>query len=609
LQFADGVYDINSGTFTPGAQVVDVEAIRADISAARAAVPERPATVVEPDGDITAPAPTPEPEPEPTPEPTPAPTPEPEPEPTPAPAPLPAMRVNGTASELAATGHFVLTPDVRHAGGTVQSEQRLDVAADFDIAFRMHLGAHDGADGIAFVLHADPAGSAAMGQEDLGEHMSVRGIANGLAIEFDTYWNRHPHDVPEDHTNFFDTDGDFRSAPVVLGELEDDAWRDVVVNWRAAEQRLSYSVDGTEVGALTVDLAATYLGGSSFAHFGFGAATGGDSNTHQVALERVAATDPAPTDPVTLTGTAGDDVVYWEDLDDTMTTVDGGAGFDVIAPRRDWIGLDIDLRDVELISVERIDGGSKDDVIHGTAGDDVIGGGGTGRLGDQLFGHAGDDVFVVAAAAHSGGATTVDGGAGDDTVRGTDGDDVIMLQDFDAASGVERLDAGAGDDVLTGGKPWFVHHVDLRGIEVRGLERIQGGDRDDVLHGSAGDDVIDGGGGDDVVSGGAGADTFVVDLTAGGRDRILDFTVGEDRLLVDAAAAAAASPDLAATAGDAATVELADLIRHPDWDVSASDDGDVVFSTPLGEVELEGVAFTADRASTAGLAELADLML
>jgi hypothetical protein len=57
LQFADGVYDINSGTFTPGAQVVDVEAIRADISAARAAVPERPATVVEPDGSITAPDP------------------------------------------------------------------------------------------------------------------------------------------------------------------------------------------------------------------------------------------------------------------------------------------------------------------------------------------------------------------------------------------------------------------------------------------------------------------------------------------------------------------------------------------------------------------------
>ena len=291
--------------------------------------------------------------------------------------------------------------------------------------------------------------------------------------------------------------------------------------------------------------------------------------------------------PIRLEGTSGDDVFHWEDVDGTIKAVDGGDGFDVMAMRRDWLSLDVDLRDAELTSIERLEGGISDDVVHGSAGDDVIVGGGTGRYGDELFGHGGDDVFVVAQPEYGGAPTRVDGGAGHDTVRGTDGDDVIMLRDFSIDRGVEVVDAGAGADVLTGNKAWLVHHIDLRGVEVRGLERIRGGDKDDVLHGSAAGEIIDGRGGDDVVSGGGGADSFVVDLADGGHDRIVDFSPGNDRLVLDAEALATLYPALATTGGDGAAghVLVERLFGREGWTFRAETGEGAMLLHPGGSIE------------------------
>jgi Ca2+-binding RTX toxin-like protein len=59
--------------------------------------------------------------------------------------------------------------------------------------------------------------------------------------------------------------------------------------------------------------------------------------------------------------------------------------------------------------------------------------------------------------------------------------------------------------------------------------QIWGGDGDDTLNGGGGDDVLIGGAGRDRLSGGAGADLFVGDVTEG-RDDILDFELGVDRI-------------------------------------------------------------------------------
>ena len=89
-------------------------------------------------------------------------------------------------------------------------------------------------------------------------------------------------DIAADHTGFLGTNSAFATTPVALPNIEDGAWHPVVVTWNAATQTLSYTFDGQSRGTLTGNIATQFLGGSNFAYFGFGAGTGGLSNTQSV---------------------------------------------------------------------------------------------------------------------------------------------------------------------------------------------------------------------------------------------------------------------------------------------------------------------------------------
>jgi len=97
---------------------------------------------------------------------------------------------------------------------------------------------------------------------------------------------------------------------------------------------------------------------------------------------------------------------------------------------------------------------------------------------------------------------TINGGEGNDLLRGTDGDDQIF-----GRRGNDRLFGGDGNDQATGG---------------RGNDRVFGGAGDDILRG-------------ETLTGGAGMDTFV--LTSGGIPdsplTITDFKIGQDSLQID----------------------------------------------------------------------------
>ena len=167
-----------------------------------------------------------------------------------------------------------------------------DLSQNFSISFKVNLGTKDaqGADGIAFVLHNDLIGGDAIG---FGPAVAGSyGINNGLAIEFDTWNNGVKYgDIADDHTSIIDTDAPLAKSvvgnAVGLGNIEDGRWHNVTVSWDAGAQTLVYWFDGRMVGTLTKDLAATYFGGSHFAHFGFTGATGGASNLQQVRITSV----------------------------------------------------------------------------------------------------------------------------------------------------------------------------------------------------------------------------------------------------------------------------------------------------------------------------------
>lgn len=108
----------------------------------------------------------------------------------------------------------------------------------------------------------------------------------------------------------------------------------------------------------------------------------------------------------------------------------------------------------------------------------------------------------------------------------------VVIASGDMATGTEQrdviLDAGAGFVFAGGGGDLYL------GGGASAL--VDGGAGDDLLVGGGGADTLIGATGDDTLTGGDGADIFVFApgpfgaAADAGDDRVLDFSVGEDRL-------------------------------------------------------------------------------
>lgn len=145
--------------------------------------------------------------------------------------------------------------------------------------------------------------------------------------------------------------------------------------------------------------------------------------------------------------------------------------------------------------------------LDGTAGDDTLRAG----FGDTLSGGDGDDALM--------------GHRGDDHLIGGDGDDLLR-----AGAGNNLLEGGDGSDLLIG----VESHADM----ATGLETMltpPGGPSLDILDGGDGDDVLRMGHGD-VGIGGQGSDLFEVQAEAPEDDALLpvieDFDPEHDRLVL-----------------------------------------------------------------------------
>jgi Ca2+-binding RTX toxin-like protein len=220
-----------------------------------------------------------------------------------------------------------------------------------------------------------------------------------------------------------------------------------------------------------------------------------------------------------IQGSARNDVIAIATLAG-IEAIDGGEGSDVV---RLTAGDDrLSLANVEVTSIETIDAGAGNDTVIGSEGADrILGGPGD----DRLSGLGGDDVFLVEG---MGGFDVFRGGEGTDRIEGSAGDDVIGLADTSGhLAGIEIIDAGAGHDVirLTGGND----RLDLTALSVTGVEVIEAGAGNDTVTGSAGADRIDGGSGNDRLTGGAGDDVFAVAGTDTGFD-VMKGGEGTDRI-------------------------------------------------------------------------------
>ncbi len=104
-------------------------------------------------------------------------------------------------------------------------------------------------------------------------------------------------------------------------------------------------------------------------------------------------------------------------------------------------------------------------------------------------------------------ANAIDGGRGDDELRGEGGADTLRGDRgndrlFGGEGDDPLLDGGTGNDIIEGGDG----ADQLRGGEDQ--DQLLGGDGNDDLQGGPGDDTLEGGGGSDTLAGGSGIDRY-----------------------------------------------------------------------------------------------------
>ena len=240
-----------------------------------------------------------------------------------------------------------------------------------------------------------------------------------------------------------------------------------------------------------------------------------------------------------LGGGDGNDVFVYRGSETGLDEVDGGSGTDRVEAAEDEtvIGL-ASLQNVEQISgnghsgvmltgtdlAETIDLAAVDvsglSLIYMAAGNDLL----IGAAGsDTVDLGLGDDVFRISG---DQGADAVTGGAGTDRVEAGADNSVIRLSSL---AGVEQL-AGVGFANVAVAGTALGDVLNLANVTLTGIVRVDGGDGNDTLTGSAQADTLRGSGGNDVLAGGGGNDIFEFASETDGADTV-DGGSGTDQIL------------------------------------------------------------------------------
>ncbi|MCV2875055.1 hypothetical protein OE810_02170 [Rhodobacteraceae bacterium XHP0102] len=271
-----------------------------------------------------------------------------------------------------------------------------------------------------------------------------------------------------------------------------------------------------------------------------------------------------------LTGGDGDDLLIADDTD----TIDGGddndtAVFTAAVSAANLLDADlVNVENVGVIGAYNFDfsaqtealnisgsSGTGDDaaktIVGGAGGDTILGGSGndtiTGGAGaDRLFGGDGDDIFLIDAVdkvkppppPHHLIGEVIHGGSGIDIIRfiSTKPSDILTLTadvsvetiELSDANGLTTGTATTGIDASNMASP---ENVSLRGND--GANQLTGNGGNNTISGGGGDDTIRGGAGSDLLTGGAGSDDFYMNLNNDGVDKITDFQVLADNVILE----------------------------------------------------------------------------
>ncbi len=196
--------------------------------------------------------------------------------------------LNGNATNITVGSDdcIQLTAAVNNQLGCAWSGSQIDFASDFSLTLDYYFGNNiNGADGNTFTFQ--PSASTACGTA--GGQLGAGGLTNALSIEFDTYDNDNPmhvYDMSCDHIAI-EIDGNHQNAapaagPVCaktsMGNIDDGAVYEVVIDWNATTQTLEVFFDGVSRLTYNNDIVNNVFGGQSLVYWGATSATGGLNN-------------------------------------------------------------------------------------------------------------------------------------------------------------------------------------------------------------------------------------------------------------------------------------------------------------------------------------------
>ncbi|HAP39348.1 MAG TPA: hypothetical protein DCQ94_06260, partial [Nitrospira sp.] len=245
----------------------------------------------------------------------------------------------------------------------------------------------------------------------------------------------------------------------------------------------------------------------------------------------------------TMEGGTGNDTYYYDTVGDVIIE-QAGEGTDLVLSAFTYtLGANLENLTLYGASNRGGTGNDLDNVITGNTGSNALNGG----LGnDTLMGGDGHDSLVGREDNDSllggSGNDTLNGGVGVDTMEGGTGNDTYY---YDNVGDVIIENGGEGTDLVLSSLTYTLganlEHLTLFGASNRngtgnGLDNvITGNTGRNQLVGDAGADTLAGGLGNDTLTGDAGTDSFLFNTAPGASniDRITDFSVTEDLIVLD----------------------------------------------------------------------------
>ncbi|PSJ72080.1 hypothetical protein C7N43_36055 [Sphingobacteriales bacterium UPWRP_1] len=212
---------------------------------------------------------------------------------------MPPFVVNGSATQLSGQC-YQLTPEQPTQGGSIWSQQQIDLNQSFEAEATVYLGcaspitcfedADDGADGIVFAFQPLSTSIGAT-----GGGIGIQGVTPSLCIELDTYPNGGNSDPLYDHIRIF-ANGDLDHAspnsltaavPLIdaATNAEDCTEHILNVSWNAPSQTITVYFDCELKLTYTGNVVNNIFGGNPNLYWGFTSATGACTSEHRVCVQ------------------------------------------------------------------------------------------------------------------------------------------------------------------------------------------------------------------------------------------------------------------------------------------------------------------------------------